>query len=111
MKMVLNYLPIALSFIAIATAASSTSITAPYSAFTDWFPVIFIASLLAVLLAGVYYMIGYLLNNARIKSSAISEVEQAAGSIFLVVIIVAVLYLACGNSSAGIHGGGPSLRL
>ncbi len=104
MKLMLKYVPIALAFIAIATAASSTSITAPYSAFTNWFPVLLIASLLAVLLAGVYYMIGYFLNNARIKSSAISEVEQAAGSIFLVVIIVAVLYLVVTSASISFSG-------
>ena len=104
MKTMLKYISIALAFIAVTTAASPTPITAPYSAFTNWFPIIFIASLLAVLLAGVYYMIGYLLNNARIKSSAISEVEQAAGSIFLVVIIVAVLYLIGTSANISFSG-------
>ncbi|MHB1830056.1 MAG: hypothetical protein ACYCO0_01555 [Candidatus Micrarchaeaceae archaeon] len=73
--------------------SAPTPIASQYSAFTNWLPIIIIASLLATLLAGVYYMIGYLLNNSRIKGSAITEFEQALGSIALVVIIIGVLYM------------------
>ncbi len=83
---------------------SATPIVSSYSAFTNWFPIIFAASLIAFGLAGIYYMIGYLLNNNRIKSAAISEVEQAAGSIALVVIIVGVLYLFGTSASISFSG-------
>ncbi len=86
------YMLLALVLIPLVHSAP-TPISSHYSAFTNWFPIIIIASLLATLLAGVYYMIGYLLNNSRIKSSAITEFEQALGSIALVIIIIGVLYM------------------
>lgn len=78
---------------AMSSVYSATPIAAPYSAFTDWVPVIMAAVFLSIALAGVYYLIGYLLNNNRIKSSAINELEQAAGSVILVLIIIGVLLL------------------
>ena len=90
MKKSLLYAIIAFAAVSSANAAS---IASPYSAFTSWVGVIFAASVLGVSLAGIYYMIGYLTNNSRIRSSAISELEQAAGSILLVVIIIGVLYM------------------
>ncbi len=86
------YLIFAVSLFSLAYSAAPT-IVAPYSAFTDWAPIIVVAALLSAMLAGVYYMIGYLLNNPRIRASAISELEQAAGSVLLVIIIIGVLYM------------------
>ncbi len=84
---------IALLLFSIVNSATTGFKPAPYSAFTNWAPIIIIAALLGTTLAGVYYMIGYLLNNPRIRASAISEFEQAIGSIALVIVVIGVLYM------------------
>ena len=91
---------IVLAALFISLAHSASPITTNYSAFTDWIPVIIIASLLACCLAGAYYMLGHLLGNNRIKISAVSEFEQALGSVAIVVIIIGVLYMV-GTSDVG----------
>ena len=82
-----------LVLVSLTHAAQNPAVAAPYSAFRNWAPIIFIASLLGVMLAGTYYFIGYLLNNQRIKASAVSELVQAGGSIVLVIVIISVLYM------------------
>lgn len=84
---------IAFLLFSLANAAMTGFKPAPYSAFTNWAPIIVIAALLGTSLAGVYYMIGYLLNNPRIRASAISEFEQAIGSVALVIVIIGILYM------------------
>ena len=104
MRYKLIYLAISTLAISLAYSAAPVPIATSYSAFTNWVPVIFAASLLAVLLAGVYYLIGYLLNNNRIRASAISELEQAGGSVLLVVLIIGVLYLVGTSTSVSFTG-------
>ena len=68
--------------------AQSTPIATGYSVFNNWLPIVIIASTLAVLLASVYYMLGWMLNNTRMKSNAVSELQHAGGSILLVVLLI-----------------------
>ena len=93
MKYAIKYLVMILAIVSLTYGAQNPAVAAPYSAFINWAPIIFIASLLGVMLAGVYYFIGYLLNNQRIKTAAVSELVQAGGSIVLVIVIIAVLYM------------------
>ncbi len=93
MKYAIKYLVMILAIVSLTYGAQNPAVAAPYSAFRNWAPIIFIASLLGVMLAGVYYFIGYLLNNQRIKTAAVSELVQAGGSIVLVIVIIAVLYM------------------
>ncbi len=90
---ILYLVVVAAAVMTIVYPAARVQINTPYTAFTNWIPVIFIAALLASGLAGIYYMIGWMLNNNKVKSSALREFEQAVGSILLVVIIVGVLLM------------------
>jgi len=83
----------------ISVASAQTPIASPYTAFTDWIPIVVLAALLTWTMAGVYYMIGYLLSNNRIKGAAILELQQAAGSIVLLLIILAVMQLISSGTS------------
>lgn len=90
-KLLLSLLPFA-SFIGMLSAAPSSFIT-QYSAFQNWLPIMFIAVLLSFAIVSVYYIIGAVLDNKRIKSSAVGEFNQAIGTGVMIVIIIAVLTL------------------
>lgn len=92
---------IAAALLLSATAAAQQTIVTSYGVFNNWIPVIMAAAILAVMLASVYYMIGWLLNNNRVKASAISELQHAGGSILLVVLLVWFFYLIGTSSSIG----------
>jgi hypothetical protein len=72
---------------------------------TDWLPIIAIAIMAAISLIAVYYFIGVLLNNTRIKGTAISEMQQVLGTILLVVIILGVMSLIGAGTSLSYKGG------
>jgi roadblock/LC7 domain-containing protein len=86
----------ALAFAALASAAaaeSAPSYISNYSAFQGWLPVIFLAVVLGVMIAAVYYTIGVFLANNKIKSNAISELGQTLGTGIVTVIIVSIFAL------------------
>lgn len=89
------WISIAIAAMALACQASAAApfSTSTYSEFTNWWPVIVAAALVSCCLAGGYYMAGAVLNNARIRASALAEFEQALGSIALVAMVVFVLYM------------------
>ncbi|MEM3211824.1 MAG: hypothetical protein QXR85_00735 [Candidatus Micrarchaeaceae archaeon] len=81
-----------LALLSVLPLAGAQTITIPsYSAFSNWLPVVFVAILLSLVIASVYYIFGYLLNNKKVKSRAIAEFIQAIGTGILVVIIVWLL--------------------
>jgi len=86
----------ALAFAALASAAaaeSAPSYISNYSVFQGWLPVIFLAVVLGVMIAAVYYTIGVFLANNKIKSNAISELGQTLGTGIVTVIIVSIFAL------------------
>ncbi len=90
---------IAAALVLSSAAGAQSSIATNYNVFNNWIPVIIIASTLAVLLASIYYMIGWLLNNNRVKASAISELQHAGASILIVVLLVWFFFLIGTSSS------------
>jgi hypothetical protein len=106
-----NLLPLA-AFAVLANAfASSTQvylpsyspptnlspIASPYSAFTSWLPVVFIAVLLGIVITSIYYILGYLLNNRNVKSKAISELIQAVETGVIAIFII-IIFSIIGNT-------------
>ena len=76
------------------------------SALGAWVPVFLIAVMASIAITVVYYMIGYVLNNSRIKTNAVSEFGQAVGTVVIVLIILWIFYLVgkAGYSATGIVG-------
>lgn len=66
----------------------TSNIATSASVFTSWLPIVFIAIFLSLAIAGLYYMAGWLLNNNRLKSSAVNEILQAIGTAILIVLII-----------------------
>ena len=94
-----NLLPLA-AFAALASAFASSkqvTIASPYSAFTSWLPVVFIAVLLGIVITSIYYILGYLLNNRNVKARAISELIQAVETGVIAIFIV-IIFSIIGNT-------------
>ncbi len=87
-------------------AAEQTITIANTSALGMWVPVFLIAVMVSIAITVVYYMIGYVLNNSRIKTNAVSEFGQAIGTVVIVLIILWIFYLVgkAGYSATGIVG-------
>ncbi len=88
---------LALLFFAAALVGSVSAQTA----ITDlqaWVPAIMAAVALGILLAGVYYMMGVVLNSKKVKSAAIAEFGQVFTTVLAVMIIISVLYMYAGMS-------------
>jgi len=83
------------AFVVETKAASSTSISITnYSGvFNSWLPIIIISVLVSTSIVSIYYAIGYLLNNKKIKTDAIYEFAQAIGTVVIVIIIMVILNL------------------
>ena len=60
--------------------------------FTGWFGTIVLGAAAASVLVGIYYMIGYLLNNSRVKAGAISEFSNVIGIAIIIALLIAVFY-------------------
>ncbi len=71
--------------------AAAPTVETSVSVLNSWLPLVLLASLLGVGITLIYYIIGYLLNNRRIKANAISEYSQALGTVAMVIIILMVL--------------------
>lgn len=74
-----------------STTTTIPSLYAPASALNDWLPVVVIGVLASVSLVTIYYLIGAILNNRRVKAAAINEYGNAIGTIVIMVIILAVI--------------------
>ena len=83
-------MPFLITSAAAATPKTPTTITNA-NVLNQWLSVIMIAVLASVLLLIFYYVAGYLLNNAQIKTTAINEIQQAFGTAVAVFIIIAAL--------------------
>ncbi|MDE1860431.1 MAG: hypothetical protein KGH72_01810 [Candidatus Micrarchaeota archaeon] len=79
------------AFLALAGGAGAQSFLTNYSAFNNWLPVVGGAISLGFVIAGVYYMVGALLNNQKVKSGAISQFLQVLGTLIILVAVVMVL--------------------
>ncbi len=62
----------------------------PYSVFSSWLPIMYFGIILSFSIVTIYYLIGYLLNNKKIKSRAIAEFAQAVGTGIVIVILIAI---------------------
>ncbi len=62
-----------------------------YSAFQSWLPVAVIALVLSALFISIYYMIGALLGNARVKKTALNEFGQIVGTAIIVVLVLSII--------------------
>ncbi|MEM3205027.1 MAG: hypothetical protein QW458_02145 [Candidatus Micrarchaeaceae archaeon] len=74
-------------------ASAQSTIVTSFSSFNSWLPVIMVAILASVMIVGIYYMLGVILNNPSVKSRAISELGQVIGTAIIMVIILAALGL------------------
>ncbi|MEM0149810.1 MAG: hypothetical protein QXW10_02865 [Candidatus Micrarchaeaceae archaeon] len=83
----------ALALSSLVGAQSAIPIKTSFSAFNNWLPVITVALLLSVMIVGIYYMLGVILNNPSVKSRAISELGQVIGTAIIMLIILAALGL------------------
>jgi len=83
------------AFVVETEAASSTGIpiTNYSGVFNSWLPIIIISVLVSTSIVSIYYAIGSLLNNKRIKTEAIYEFAQAIGTVVIVIIIMVILNL------------------
>ena len=89
---------LALAFVALSGISNAQSFITHYSVFTNWIPTIFIAIILGMVIAGIYYMAGVIVGNPGVKSNAISEFGQAVGTAIIVVILLGVLYLIASSA-------------
>lgn len=81
------------------------------SGFTNWLPILISAAAVIISLTVLYYFAGVILNNSRIKASALNEIQQALGTILLIVIIIGVMDLigsGTGLAYQSLLSGGPS---
>ena len=72
---------------------ATSTLIADYSALFSWLPAIMLGILASASLVAVYYVIGVLLGNNRIKASAASEFGQIIGTALLIAAILWVLGL------------------
>ncbi len=79
------------------TAVSPFLLQATYSSVqVTWLPLVFLALLLDGVIVGVWYMIGYILNNGGMKGAARAEYEQFIGTGVMAAIIVVMLPVISG---------------
>ena len=83
---------ILLIFALIPSVVLAQGIITPYSAFQNWLPVIMVAIMASASLVSMYYLVGSVLGNKRVKANAINEFGQIIGLTVIVVIIIGVLY-------------------
>lgn len=80
-----------LFFVMLASSVQSQSFITSYSSFTYWLPVVLAGVTLAFAITAVYYMVGALLGNQKVKAAAISQFLQVFGTVVILVIIIIVL--------------------
>ncbi len=94
-----------LLFAVILLSISGIGLAAPLASsyqvgfFQNWLPVLFAAIITALGLTVMYYFIGVMLNNPRIKGTALSELEQVVGTVFLIMIILGIMAIIGGGTT------------
>ncbi len=83
----------ALAIAAVPMASAQSSFITHYSVFTNWISTIFIAITLGMVIAGIYYLAGVIVNNPGVKSNAITEFGQAVGTGIIVVLLLGIFYI------------------
>jgi hypothetical protein len=79
--------------------AGPTYITAA-SSLDAWLPIVALAIVLSISITAAYYIGGVILNNNKIKASAIGELGQAIGAaIIMVAVIAAIAFFETGQLS------------
>ncbi len=73
----------------IASAALPSYVT-NYSQFQLWLPIIFLAMILSISIVAIYFVLSVLLNNSKMRSSALAELGQVIGTGIIVVVIIAL---------------------
>ncbi len=86
-------IPILLFLSTLWVASAAAPLAAPYANFTVWLPIILLGAAVAISITLLYYIVGVILNNPRIKAAALVEVQQALGTILLIVIILGIFSL------------------
>jgi len=82
LAMVLMLIPLA--------SASGLTIT-HFSALENWISILTLAILIGIFIVSFIYFAGTLLNNSRIKETAINELGQLIGTVIIAVIIIAIV--------------------
>ncbi|MFP3289542.1 MAG: hypothetical protein RXO35_03915 [Candidatus Micrarchaeota archaeon] len=82
LAMVLMLIPLA--------SASGLTIT-HFSALENWISILTLAILIGIFIVSFIYFAGSLLNNSRIKETAINELGQLIGTVIIAVIIIAIV--------------------
>ncbi len=70
--------------------AHAQSFITSASTFNGWLTVIVLGMVLSSMLIGIYYMMGYLMNNQRAKAGARTEFVKLIAAVIVVVIVIAV---------------------
>ncbi len=75
-----------------AGAASGATFMTPYSGFESWLPIVFLGILISFMIVALHYMLGAVLQNNRVKASAVGELGQVIGAVVIAVIVIGILY-------------------
>lgn len=106
-----SVLALLLAMPGISSAACASTFAVCSSGFTDWLPIILTAAVTVISLTVLYYFAGIALNNSRIRASAQIEIQQALGTILLIVIILGIMYMigsGTGLAYQSLLSGGPN---
>ncbi len=94
-----------LNALVVGGGGGSIPLASSYSGFQSWLPVIMEGIAVALSLTVMYYFLGVLLNNARIKGNALSEIQQVVGTTILVILILAVMSLIGSGTALSYQNG------
>jgi hypothetical protein len=78
----------------------SSSIFTNYSVLNTWLPVVVFGMIISLMLIGVYYMVGYMINQKGMKDAAVRELGQVLGAGIIIAIIIAALPIFAGLFSS-----------
>lgn len=68
-------------------------LTANVSILSNWLPIIVLSVLASASIATIYYIIGSIMGNARVKAGAVNEYGQAIGTLIIIIIIIGIFNL------------------
>jgi hypothetical protein len=79
--------------LALTASAQPASYITNYSEFGTWLPIILLAILVSILITSLYYVAGVFMNNRKVKSNAVTELEQAVGTGIVTILIIGIFVL------------------